>query len=126
MFLKFNVLKNTKPTINPYKHAIAAVVAGAEPEIDPKNADAAVETLASPPVNRPTKRDAKPTNLYDILASAIIFPANKNNGIAMIGKELIPLNIFCATIIKGTSPSIKDATEAKPSAKVIGIPFHNS
>src|SRR5690625_315164 len=45
---------------------IAATVAGPDPEIAAKNILASTVTIANPPVIKPTKTDAKGSNLLDI------------------------------------------------------------
>ena len=80
---------------------IADVVAGAEPEIAPKKADAPVETCASPPGKRPSNRPESFTRRSEICAAAMILPARRKSGMARKGKLFSPLNSFCGMIRSG-------------------------
>ena len=62
---------------------MAAVVAGADPEMAPKKAQAPVLTCARPPGKRPTKSWARATRRSEIFASAMMLPARRKSGMAI-------------------------------------------
>ena len=72
---------------------MAATVAGAEPEIAPKNIHATTVTIANPPVKCPTIVSKKFTNRLDKPPPSIKAPPSTKNGIAINGKESQEVNI---------------------------------
>lgn len=72
------------------KEPIAEVVATAEPETAPKNIQAMVVTMESPPVIHPRRLSAKFTIRFAIPPVAIRFPASMKNGTAKSVKESVP------------------------------------
>jgi len=75
---------------------IAATVAGPDPEIAAKNAQAITVTVASPPVNEPIKTFATLTILFDNPPVSIKLPASIKNGTAINGNESTAINDPCA------------------------------
>ena len=73
----------------------AAVVAGPDPEIAPKNRQASTVALARPPVAGPAKASATFTNRFEIPEYSIRAPARINAGNAMIGKESTEVYATC-------------------------------
>ena len=65
----------------------AAVVAGPEPEIAPKNIQAKMVAAPMPPVIGPAKLSAKLTQRFEMPAAAIKAPAKINEGSAIKGNE---------------------------------------
>ena len=72
---------------------IAATVAGAEPEIAPKNRQATTVTIASPPVKCPTSVSKNPTRRLESPPPSMSAPLSTKNGIAINGKESQEVNI---------------------------------
>ena len=73
---------------------IAAVVAGAEPDIDPKKVHAAVVTCANPPGYLPKKQLARFTRRVETPPKDIMFPARIKKGIAIKVTESTPPYVF--------------------------------
>ena len=65
----------------------AAVVAGPEPEIAPKNRQAKTVAAEMPPVKGPAKLSATITRRREIPAASIRAPARMKAGSAINGKE---------------------------------------
>jgi hypothetical protein len=105
---------------------IAAVVAVAEPEIAPKNMEAAMVTIASPPLSHPTRELTKLTSLREMPPVSIRFPPKIKKGRAINGKESAAATILWTATVKGTStPEMIVAQAASPKAKPIGQPMAN-
>jgi hypothetical protein len=103
---------------------IAAVVAGHDPDIAAKIMEAPIETIARPPVKREKKRLTNCTNFFESPPAVMRLPARIKNGIAMRGKELMPLNMVWATMTKGVfMPMTMASTAAKPRLTPIGTPM---
>jgi hypothetical protein len=106
---------------------MAAVVAGLEPDIAAKIVDARIDTMAKPPVIRPTTRLAKFTNRFEIPPWVIRFPARIKKGIAISGKESMPENIVWALIMSGTVlPNARVIRTDNPRQIAIGTPIIRS
>ena len=73
---------------------MADVVAGAEPEIAPKNMEETVATWARPPGRRPTIVDAISVRRFETPPRAITLPAKTKNGIARSVKESMARKVF--------------------------------
>ncbi len=65
----------------------AAVVAGPEPEMAPKNTQASTVAMPSPPVTGPASASAMSTSRREMPAASISAPASTKAGSAMSGKE---------------------------------------
>jgi hypothetical protein len=63
---------------------MAATVAGAEPEMAPKNAQARKETTARPPGSQPTRERARLTSRLETPPVSIRLPARIKKGTAII------------------------------------------
>ena len=104
----------------------AAVVAGPEPEIAPKNMQAKIAAAEMPPVTGPAKLSASVTSRFDMPDASIKAPARINAGKAINGKEPTELKAICTSLI-GLSPKNKnDASAATPSEAITGAPSTNS
>ena len=77
---------------------IAAVVAAAEPDSAPKNAEATTITWARPPAIQPTRQSAKRTIRLDIPPTSISFPASMKKGIAIRVKESTEAYVLWANV----------------------------
>ena len=105
---------------------IAATVAGEDPEIAPKRAQAKNVTMASPPGSQPTTELAKSTKRLETPPLAKMLPANIKKGTAIMEKELTEPNIFCATTFKDISEKKYSGRAAvKPKVKEIGTPINS-
>ena len=82
---------------------MAVVSAADDPEMPPKNIDARIFTMASPPRIQPTSELAKATSLSAIPPDAMMSPARMKNGTASNTNTLSPFTMFCATICNGRS-----------------------
>ena len=81
----------------------AAVVAGPEPEIAPKNRQATMVAADSPPVNEPAIVSATPISRRDRPAASISAPARMKLGSAISGNDPTEDQAIC-TILMGLSP----------------------
>ena len=100
----------------------AAVVAGPEPEIAPKNRHAITVAAEIPPVNGPASVSATAISRRDRPAASISAPARMNEGSAISGKDPTEDQAIC-TILIGLSPRYHiEASAETPSATVIGAP----
>ena len=81
----------------------AAVVAGPDPEIAPKNIHANTVAAPIPPVTGPAKLSANTTNRFDMPAASIKAPANTNAGSAIKGNDPTEVKATCTSFI-GFSP----------------------
>ncbi len=70
----------------------AAVVAGPEPEMAPKNIQANTVAAEMPPVTGPAKLSASLTSLFEMPEASIREPASINAGRAIKGKDPTELN----------------------------------
>ena len=77
----------------------AAVVAGPEPEIAPKNMQANTVAAASPPVTGPAKASAISTSRREMPAASISAPARMKAGRAISGKEPTEVKAICTNAI---------------------------
>lgn len=75
---------------------MAATVAGAEPEMAPKNAQHTTVTMAKPPVKWPTRESPRSTSRFDRPPPSISAPARIKNGTAISGKLSQDVNILAA------------------------------
>jgi len=106
---------------------IAAVVAGHEPDMAANIMEAPTDTIANPPVIREKKIFTNWTSFFDRPPAVMRFPARIKKGIAISGKELIPVNMVWATITRGVCMPITMArTEANPRLTPIGTPSASS
>ncbi len=100
----------------------AAVVAGPEPEIAPKNRQAITVAADNPPVNGPARLSATLIRRRDRPAASISAPARMKAGRAISGKDPTADQAIC-TILIGLSPRYSiAASDETPSATVIGAP----
>ena len=107
---------------------IAITVAGLEPEIVEKKAQARTVAIAKPPGRKPTKLLANFIILIEVPAWIRKLPVSIKKGIAIIGKLSIPVNIFWAMISIFENP-ISEKKEIKiitlaHNAKDIGVPVN--
>ncbi len=101
----------------------AAVVAGPEPEIAPKNTQASAVEIARPPGIGPTIFSAICTSRFEIPAASISAPARTKQGSAMSGNAVRFAKAF-SIIILISMPSIKKHDiVAIPSATMMGLPI---
>jgi hypothetical protein len=102
---------------------IAATVAGLDPDIAPKNAEAIIVIIPRPPIVLPTQALANLIKRPEIPPLSISPPANIKKGIAMKGNESTDVNILCATTKAGVgiSPKVNAIMEDNPNDTAIGI-----
>src|SRR5665648_117001 len=91
---------------------IATAVAADDPQIDPKQADAAIDTIDNPPFIHPIKESTKSINRLAIPPPAIIFPASINKGTANNVKESVATTTLCIPASSGTPKTKKTQTDA--------------
>ena len=97
---------------------MAAASATAEPEMPPKNMEAATLTWPSPPRMWPNRASANFTSRPAMLVSPASAPARMNRGNATSGKELTALTILCGTTPSGkASPMIERHDGGKAHAE---------
>ena len=95
----------------------AATVAGPEPETAAKNIQTTTVTMAKPPVTRPRNTLQTFRIRLDTPPAAISSPARMNRGIAISGKESLPLISWLTmklSVIRGFV--VIAAREARPIA----------
>ena len=78
----------------------AAVVAGPEPEIAPKNTQANAVETASPPGMGPTMFSAMATRRREMPAHSMSAPTSMKAGKAMMGKELTEVKAICTSVTR--------------------------
>ena len=105
---------------------IAAVVAGPEPDIAAKNAQAMIVTIASPPVTWPISEEATPINRLDRPPVSISCPARIKKGTARNGNESEAIIAPCTSSIVGVPRYISARTVATPREIAIGTPIRNN
>ena len=84
----------------------AAVVAGPEPEIAPKNKHAITVAAPRPPVTGPAKLSAISTRRLEIPAASINAPARTKAGSAINGKLPTEVNAICTKAMGFLSSNI--------------------
>ena len=85
---------------------MATTSATPDPESEPNSIQAAIITMARPPVPRPTMAAQKATMRGARPPCTISVPANRNSGMASSVKLSIPATMRCATIIRGARSEI--------------------
>lgn len=104
----------------------AAVVAGPEPEMAPKNRQAITVAADRPPVKGPARLSATLIRRRDRPAASINAPARMNAGSAISGNDPTEDHAIC-TILIGLSPRYSMAVSDEiPSATDIGAPSTSS
>ena len=104
----------------------AAVVAGPEPEMAPKNRQAMTVAAEMPPVKGPARLSATLMRRREMPAASISAPARMKAGSAISGNEPTEVKAIW-TNFSGLSPStMKEIIDATPSATVIGAPISKS
>jgi len=83
-----------------------ATVAGADPDIAPKNMHVTTVTIAKPPVNCPISESQKPTRRLERPPPSINAPERIKPGIASRGKESHVVNILLAKYIGASWPPV--------------------
>ena len=101
---------------------IAAVVAGAEPEIAAKIAAANTVTKPKPPVKCRTNTSATLIKRCDNPPADINSPANIKNGIASKEKDCVPATTVCGNSIGSMPFTNKDNATTMPIANAKGTP----
>ena len=103
---------------------IAAAVAGAEPEIAPKNAEDIVVMHAEAAGNFLKHIRMKRTSRSDIPLTSMSSPERVNSGRASSGKLSSEVNIFCVMAGRAfISPAVSMLSiVARPTATAIGVP----
>ena len=81
----------------------AAVVAGPEPEMAPKNRQASTVAAPSPPVIGPASVSAISTRRREMPAASISAPASTKAGKAISGKLLTEVKAICTSAIGSLS-----------------------
>ena len=81
----------------------AAVVAGPEPEMAPKNKQAITVATPRPPVMGPASDSAMSTSRREMPAASISAPASTKAGKAISGKLPTELNAICTSAIGSLS-----------------------
>ena len=104
----------------------AAVVAGPEPEMAPKNTQDSVVEMARPPGVGPTMFSATWTSRLDTPAASISDPASTNAGNAMSGKAVSEAKARSIIRLRSMSSTMKQAMVATPRATMIGLPMSSS
>ena len=109
---------------------IATTVAGLEPEMVAKNAQARIAAIASPPRIQPTSASAKRMMRAAMPPSVSRVPDRTKNGTAMIAKLSSPVNRRCETMSTVSSAkeenSTRNVSTVIPSAIEIGVPVNRS
>ena len=100
----------------------AAVVAGPEPEIAPKNRHATTVAAEMPPVNGPANDSARLTRRFEMPAASIRAPARMKAGSAISGNAPTEVNAICTNLMGFSSRKRKVARAETPSATVMGAP----
>ena len=84
----------------------AAVVAGPEPEMAPKNRQASTVATPRPPVMGPAMASAMSTRRREMPAASIKAPASTKAGKAIKGKLPTELNAICTRAIGSLSSTM--------------------
>ena len=100
----------------------AAVVAGPEPEMAPKNRQATTVAAEMPPVIGPANDSARATRRLEMPAASIKAPARMKAGSAISGKAPTEVKAICTNLMGFSSRKRKVARAETPSATVIGAP----
>jgi hypothetical protein len=104
----------------------AAVVAGPEPEIAPKNILARMAENPRPPAIGPAITSAMCTSLREIPALCIKAPDNMNAGNAIIGNESTAFQAVCTSETKSSPAARYTVIAEAPKATTMGDPTINS
>jgi hypothetical protein len=107
---------------------MAATVAGLEPLMAPKNAEATTVMSPRPPRRDPTRVEARRTSRREMPPCSMIPPASMKKGMAMKGKESTAVNIRCPMTmgLVGRLVTSMPAMEAKPMHTAMGTPRQSS
>ena len=93
-----------------------------DPDMPPKNIEARMFTMASPPRMKPTKMLAKLTSRQAMPPSAINAPAKTKNGMARREKLSTPSDTFSSMASRGIPTYSAVISEAIPMAYAMGTP----
>ena len=101
----------------------AAVVAGPEPEMAPKNTQESTVEMARPPGMGPTMFSAMFTSLRDMPEASMRAPASTKAGRAMSGKAVSEAKARSTMMLRSMPSRRKQAMVAMPSPTMMGAPM---